>query len=62
MKKFILGFVLGLLFGVVTVAYAAKIVGNDGYLIEWDVKYKGEIICSDPFIWVSIKEIDCGRD
>lgn len=59
MKKFILGFILGLLFGVVTAAYAAKIVGNNGYLIGWDVNYKGEIICSDPYIWTSTREIEC---
>lgn len=59
MKKFIFGLVLGLILGAVAVSWAARIVGGNGYLIGWSVTLDGDEICSDPFIWVSIKEIEC---
>jgi len=50
MKKFILGFILGLLFGSISVAVAAKVVGYNGYLIGRDVISEGETKCSDPYV------------
>ncbi len=59
MRKFALGILVGLLLGLITTAFAAKIVGNSGYLTGWDVQYEGETICSGPYIWPITKEIEC---
>lgn len=33
-------------------AYAARIVGGDGYLMGWDVvNGDGDTVCSNPFVW-----------
>lgn len=54
-----MGTVIGFLLGIAVSASAQRIVGNDGYLMGWDITYRGEVICSDPFIWRSIMEIEC---
>lgn len=59
MKRFIAGALFGLFLGVTVTAAAAQIVGNNGYLIGWDVEINGEVVCRDPYVWVSTKEIDC---
>ena len=59
MKKFWTGLVLGLLLGIIGSTFAAKILGSDGYLIDWTVTTDGESICDAPYIWTSTKEIEC---
>lgn len=59
MKKFIAGVFCGLCLGVTLTAFAAQLVGNDGFLLGWDVSIGGETVCSDPYIWTSAKEIEC---
>lgn len=54
MWKFMVGLLSGFAFGVITATAMA-----DGYMIGWTVTLDGTEICSDPFIWSSIKEIEC---
>ena len=53
MKKYIVGFIAGLATALVVSAFAAKLVGSDGYLTGWSITKDGEEICSDPYIWTS---------
>lgn len=39
--------------------HAAKVVGDTGYLMGWDITKEGETICSDPYVWVDQQEIEC---
>lgn len=59
MKKYALGVLTGLALGVVAPAAAASIVGGSGYLSGWTVTANGEEVCYMPYIWPSIREIEC---
>lgn len=62
MRHFILGFLAGILLGVVGLAVAADIVGSDGYLIGWTLRIRGEektARCSDPYVWTGTRQIEC---
>lgn len=59
MRKFIMGFVLGLATATVTAAGAATLVGGTGYLSGWTVTKDGDEICYMPYVWTSIREIEC---
>ena len=59
MKNFLLGIIVGLAIGTVTISFASQIIGGDGWLMGWDVSYNGDTICSDPYIWTSVREIEC---
>ena len=59
LRKYLIGFICGMVVGVSGSVFAAKIVGGNGYLMGWDVTVGGEEVCSDPFIWASLREIDC---
>ena len=62
MRHFILGFLAGILLGVVGLAVAADIVGSDGYLIGWTLRIRKEertTKCSDPYVWTKIRQIEC---
>jgi hypothetical protein len=59
MKRFVLGLVTGLALGVSLSAAAAKLVGDNGFLIGWEVTVDGEVVCDSPYIWVSLLEIEC---
>jgi hypothetical protein len=59
MKRFVAGLLLGLLLGFTGSAFAARMVGDNGYLIGWTVTVGGEEICADPYVWVSTREIEC---
>jgi hypothetical protein len=59
MRQFFIGLVLGLSIGAIATAHAATMVGDNGYLLGWDVQLNGETVCSDPFIWASTNEIEC---
>ncbi len=59
MKKFGMGFLAGLMLGAVVPVGAATVVGNTGYLFYWSVTKDGDEICDSPYVWVSLKEIEC---
>lgn len=59
MKNFIAGLIMGLIIGLTGISSAQKLIGGNGFLMGWDVTYNGETICSSPFIWEALKEIEC---
>jgi hypothetical protein len=59
MKKLTIGFIIGLTAGAAVPAVAATIVGSTGYLSGWTVTKDGNEICYMPYIWTSIREIEC---
>ncbi len=59
MKRFGIGLLLGLCLGIAATASAAKLVGESGYLMGWDITIDGETVCSDPYVWPGINEIEC---
>ena len=59
MRRFLAGFILGLLVGGTTTAIAAQLVGDTGYLMGWDITKDGETICSDPYVWTATHELEC---
>ena len=56
--KFIAGFVAGLVLGGTAGVHAAGCFGS-GYAMGWTVELNGEEVCSDPYIWTGINEIEC---
>ena len=59
MKKFSVGFVVGLALGMVVPAAAATLVGGSGYLSGWTVTKDGNEICYMPYVWAGVREIEC---
>ena len=60
MKQFAVGLAFGFLLGLAGAGLAAvKIAGNDDYLKGWEVVVKGKKACSDPYVRVTSKEIEC---
>ena len=59
MRNFVCGLIIGIAISTVTAAYGAQIVGDSGWLFGWDVTVNGNTVCSDPFIWAGIREIEC---
>ncbi len=60
MKHFALGLAFGFFLGLTGAGLAAvKVAGNDDYLKGWEVVVKGKKACSDPYVRVSTKEIEC---
>lgn len=37
----------------------AKIVGDNGFLMGYEITKDGETICSDPYVWVGTQEMEC---
>lgn len=58
MRKYIIGFVSGVLFGAAVPAAAAAIAGS-GYLYGWEVTVDNHTICYAPYVWTSTREIEC---
>lgn len=56
MKRFVFGFLLGLFLGSVALVTAHV---PQGYLSNWAVTKGGRIVCLDPYIWPSSREIEC---
>jgi hypothetical protein len=58
-RKFGLGFVLGLLAGCSAAAFAAGVYGEDGYLSGWSVIKDDVEVCSDPYVRMLTHELEC---
>lgn len=57
---FSIGFVLGLFATGIVIASAPRIIGGSGFLMGVEVKDDdGNTICSDPYFWSGINEIEC---
>ena len=59
MKHFVLGFISGVMVTASLPVAAATLVGGSGYLLGWSVTINGREVCDSPFVWPSIREIDC---
>jgi len=61
MKRFGLGLGLGLLLGGAGAALAYPLAkdGGDHYEMGWSVLVRGQLICQDPFVRPSEREIEC---
>ncbi len=60
MKQFAVGLAFGFLLGLTGVGLAAvKIAGDDDYLKGWEVVVKGKKVCTDHYVRVTSKEIEC---
>lgn len=59
MRRYLIGFIAGVLFGAAVPA-AAAVIGGSGYLYGWDVVKDGETICYAPYVWSGTREIECG--
>lgn len=59
MKKFSIGFFAGILIGAAAPITAATLVGGTGYLSGWTVTKNGAEVCYMPYVWASIREIEC---
>jgi hypothetical protein len=57
--RFATGMVVGLALGMSATAFAVVLAGDSGYASGWSVTKDGEEICSDPYVWVSSREIEC---
>jgi len=58
MRGFVVGVLVGLFLGSVVVATASQF--SQGYLNGWDVvDASGRLICSDPYVTPSVREIEC---
>jgi hypothetical protein len=58
--KFIAGLIVGFGLGCASLAGAASLVGSHGYLMGYDVKVNGRVVCSDPWVWTGgLNEIEC---
>lgn len=59
MRTLLVGVVIGVFFGATGTALAARVVGDQGFLLGWDVKVGSEVVCRDPYVWPTLQEIDC---
>ena len=60
MKNVTVGLLLGFLLGIAAgTAAAVRVSGNDDYLKGWEVVVKGKKVCTDPYVRVTSKEIEC---
>lgn len=59
MKKLVIGFMIGLAAGTAVPAVAATLVGSTGYLAGWTVTKDGDEVCYMPFVWTTLREIEC---
>jgi len=58
MNRFISRAVFGLCLGLAVTAIATLLIGN-GHLLRWSISVGGETICSDPYVWIGSREIEC---
>ena len=59
LKRYAIGFLVGMLVGTAASALAVNFVGGNGYLINWSVMQEGVEICRNPYVQVTYREIEC---
>jgi len=59
LRKFFVGLATGVAIAAALPVAAAQLIGDSGYLLGWSITKDGEEICSDPWMWAGINEIEC---
>jgi hypothetical protein len=59
MARFIAGLVIGAILGGAGGALATEITGSNGFLNGWFVTRGKEVVCENPFVFTTKREIDC---
>ncbi|MFC5500567.1 hypothetical protein ACFPOE_23695 [Caenimonas terrae] len=59
LKRYAIGFFVGILVGMAASVAAASLVAGNRYLVNWTVPQDGDEICRHPYIRVGVREIEC---
>lgn len=58
MTKFATGLLLGLTLATITPAIAQSVSGS-GVMSGWEVRANGRVVCRDPYVRPSAREVSC---
>lgn len=59
MLRLVSGLIAGFVLGVAATGHAQRVVGQNGYLVGWEVTMDGGTVCTDPYVHIGSQEIEC---